>query len=147
MTSGPNQQIVMTPDSAFRQWKNAVLDLRRAEERVAQNRAGALGDIARADERVTQARSFWVQNMLADFESRRAAADLEQLDVRSHAVLFSLGVPCIDCCGIAVSRTGHTIKFGAAGTVFPVWAVCGKPAIDPTTDPMPTPPAPGGKKR
>lgn len=129
MSSSPqNQHIIMAPDSAYRQWK------------------GAVADLARAEERVQQARSFWLQNMLADFELRRAAADQDGADVRNHAVLFGLGVPCVDCRSIAGPRSGHTITFGGAGAPFPVWANCGKGPIDPTTDPMPTPPV-ANKKR
>lgn len=117
------QPIIMPPDSAWRQWRGAVRDLANAEERVRQGRA------------------TWVTNMLGDFELRRAAADQEGLDVRNQAVLFSLGVPCVDCLTIAGPRSGHAITFGGQSNMFPVWANCGKAPIDPTTAEMPTPPA------
>lgn len=115
-----NQHIIMPPDSAYRQWKGAVRDLATAEERV------------------RQTRSFWAQNMLAEFELRRAAADQEGLDVRDNKILFSIGVPCVDCLTIATG--GHSIIFGGPKNQFPVWAECGKAPINPTAVDMPTPP-------
>lgn len=121
------QPILMPADSAWRQWR------------------GAARDLAAAEARAKQAQSFWVQNMLGEFELRRAAADQEGLDIRNHQVLFTLGVPCIHCHTIAGPRTGHSITFGGAQNQFPVWAECGKAPIDPTQADMPTPPAPKKK--
>jgi hypothetical protein len=124
VNSSSQQPILMPDDSAYRQWKGAVRDLANAEERV------------------RQAKSTWLTNMLGHFELRRAAADQEGQDVRNNRVLFALGVPCMDCLTIAGPHSGHTITFGGAGHMFPVWANCGKAALDPTTTDMPTPPAP-----
>lgn len=123
------QHIIMPPDSAYRQWKGAVRDLAAAEAKV------------------KQTQSFWVQNMLADFELRRAAADIEGLDIRNNAVLLTLGVPCVDCHTIAGPRSGHAITFGGPQNQFPVWAECGKAAINPTEVAMPTPPVTKKKEK
>jgi hypothetical protein len=112
----------MPDDSAWRQWKGAVRDLAAAEARV------------------KQTQSYWVQNMLAQFELRRHAADLDGLDIRDPKVLLTLGVPCIDCHTIAGPRTGHKVTFGGPQNQFPVWAECGMAPIDPTVANMPTPP-------
>lgn len=121
--TNPQQHMMMMPDSAYRQWR------------------GAARDLANAEERLLQARSIWLQNMLADFELRRHAADEAGQDVRNHKVLFSLGVPCVDCKSIAGPNSGHAITFGGTGQPWPVWAECGKASIDPTKTDMPTPPA------
>lgn len=121
------QHITMPDDSAWRQWRGAVRDLANAEEKA------------------KQAQAYWVQNMLAQFELRRAAADQQGADVRNHKVLFGLGVPCIHCHTIAGPQSGHGITFGGAQNQYPVWAECGKAPINPTQVDMPTPPAPRKK--
>jgi hypothetical protein len=112
----------MTPDSAWRQWRGAVRDLKTAEDRQ------------------TQARAIWLQVLLDGFEQRRQDADTDGREAGTKRALAELGLPCKDCLApVPADCSGHTVVNGREGDVYQVYAICGKKAIDPTEAPaMPT---------
>lgn len=104
----------MTPDSAWRQFRGAVRDLRAAEERE------------------KAARAVWLQVLLEGFTQRRLDADADGRDVTSRKALGELGLPCTDCLApVPANMSGHTLVNGREGDVYQLYAVCGKKAIDP----------------
>lgn len=106
---------VMTPDSAWRQWR------------------GAVNAHARAEENLTSARAIWLQTLLDGFQERLHEATADGLDTSSKKVLAALGLPCRDCLApVPANCSGHTVVNGRDGDVYQLYAICGKAAIDPT---------------
>lgn len=119
-TTRRDEHIVMTPDSAWRQWKGAVRGLAAAEELHQQTRA------------------IWLQVLLEGFEQRRLDADGDGRDVTTKEALAMLGLPCKDCLApVPPNCGGHTVVNGREGDTYQLYAICGKAAIDPTAGDMP----------
>lgn len=106
---------MITPDSAWRNWRGAVRAMQRAEETLA------------------GARAVWLQTLLEGFEQRRLDADAAGHDVTSKKALAALGLPCKDCLApVPENCSGHTIVNGReADATYKLYATCGKAAINP----------------
>jgi hypothetical protein len=109
---------MMTPDSAWRQWRGAVRDAKAAETRE------------------QQARAMWLQVLLEGFDQRRQDADADGRDVVTNKALAELGLPCKDCLApVPAGCSGHTVVNGREGDTYQLYAICGKKAINPTEAP------------
>lgn len=111
---------MITPDSAWRQWKGALRDARNAEDKL------------------KQARAIWLQTLFDGFEQRRRDADAAGLEVGTKDALIALGIPCVDCLAPA-GRAGHRIVNSRdEQAVYKTYATCGSVSVDPTVLDMPT---------
>lgn len=108
-------------DTAFRNWK------------------GATRDHATAAERLQGAKNAWLTTLFEAFHDNFARARDAGDDISSNQVLFTLGLPCIDCHTPARPKTGHRVNRDDSGkkSRWPIWATCGAAPINPVTAPMP----------
>lgn len=140
MTLPQTTQPLMTPDSAWRQWRNTVNDRREHEHRATSDTSYAPGvqaDADRATTAETQARATWLQTILEHFSRRHAEASELGKDVTTERGLKSLHVPCVDCLKTAGPKDrSHKIIHDDTKR-YPTWASCGMTPVDPTTEPMP----------
>lgn len=140
MTSPTTGQPLLTPDSAWRQWRNAkhlhgqLTDVERDDPFV----PGSQQNVDRVKAQLDQARAVWLQTMLEHFERRRMAAHENGADVTSMRALKALQVPCKDCLTVTVpGDVSHKLTRDEKA-LYPVVATCGGEAIDPLTAEMPT---------
>jgi hypothetical protein len=141
MTSPTDGMALLAPDSAWRQWRNAV-HLHNQVSKTERDDPFVPGSQANTDRvaaQVAQARAVWLQTMLAHFEQRRAAAHEGGHDVTSTAALKALRVPCKDCLTVTGEKD-RSHKLDRDDTrLFPIIASCGaEEAINPLTEAMPT---------
>lgn len=142
MTSPTTGQPLLTPDSAWRQWRNTkqLLGQLTTIEREDPFVPGRQQNVDRVKAQLGQARAVWLQTMLEHFERRRLAAHEEgKIDITSVRGLKSLQVPCKDCLTVTAANDGSHKLVRDEKALYPVVATCGaEEAIDPLTAEMPT---------
>lgn len=139
MTAPTTGQPLLTPDSAWRQWKSAVASRVALTEReeADPHKDGHGRDTDTATRNEHQARAVWLTTMLEHFGRRVEAHSEAGHDVTSDKALRSLGLPCADCLMVADEKDrGHKIVRDPS-KLFTVWASCGAEAADPRLVPMP----------
>lgn len=109
---------MITPDSAWRQWRGALRDFRAAEEKL------------------KQARAIWLQTLFEGFEQRRRDADAAGLEVGTKEALIALGIPCIDCLAPA-GKAHRIVNSRDEQATYKTYATCGGVSVDPTVIGMP----------
>lgn len=142
MTSPTTGMPLLTPDSAWRQWRSAVhlFNQLTLTERDDPFVPGSQKNVDRVKAQVEQARAVWLQTMLEHFERRRMEAHEDgRVNVNSTVGLKSLRVPCKDCLKVADAGDKIHKLIRDEKALYPVVASCGtEEAIDPLTAEMPT---------
>jgi len=139
MTSPTTGMPLLTPDTAWRQWKNAAITYNtlKAREEADPLKDGHKRDTDTAKANLEQARAIWLQTMLSHFERRRLDAADSGHPATTDKELKSLGLPCISCLKVSTDgSTAHKVKRDET-KLYPVWAECNGSPIDPTVDKMP----------
>lgn len=141
MTSPTTGQPLLTPDSAWRQWRNTkhLLEQLTVVEADDPYVPGSQQNVDRVKAQLDQARAVWLQTMLEHFERRRLHAHENGADVMSMRGLKALQVPCKDCLTVTAANDGSHKLVRDEKALYPVVATCGaEEAIDPLTAEMPT---------
>lgn len=139
MTSPTTGMPLLTPDTAWRQWRNAAATRAtlKAKEETDPHRIGATADTDRAIANEHQARATWLITMLEHFGRRVEETAEAGHDVTSAKALRGLGLPCADCLTVADEKSATHKIMRDETKQFTVWASCGGNPIDPLTTAMP----------